>query len=104
MKPPRTSSLWLTASASPGASRRVGMKSADNLAVAREPAVPPGAPSLPAVPVTPAVSRCLGGLLDWALCCLGHHERRRLGELEPLRPLHAGADPAVDLVEELVHE
>ena len=27
MKPPRTSSLWLTASASPGSSRSVGMKS-----------------------------------------------------------------------------
>ncbi len=33
MKPPRTSSLWLTASASAGASRRVGRKSCEARAI-----------------------------------------------------------------------
>src|SRR5215207_5360957 len=75
MKPPRTSSLWLTASASPGSSRRVGMKSSEALIW---------------------LARTLGRF--------GHEEGGRLGELEPLWALHPVLDPLVDLVEELVHE
>src|SRR5206468_9638488 len=77
MNPPRTSSLWLTASASPGSSRSVGMKSWEAL-------------------IAPALGRPLGRF--------GHEQRRRLGELEALGPLHPARDPRVDLVEELVDE
>src|SRR5687768_10467596 len=76
MKPPRTSSLWLTASASPGSSRSVGRKSWE----AR----------------IPFALRPLGRF--------GHHKGRRLGELEALRPHHAALDPGVDLAEELPYE
>src|SRR5919198_3890281 len=75
MKPPRTSRRWLTASASPGSSRSVGMKSSE---------------------------ACMG--LSRPLSRFGHHERGRLGELEALRAHHAALDPPVDLVEELVDE
>src|ERR671925_1688014 len=77
MKPPRTSRRWLAASASPGSSRSVGMKSWE----AR-----------------------MASPLGRALGRFGHHERGGLGQLEPLRPLHARVDPTVDLVEELVDE
>src|SRR6188768_4202409 len=80
MYPPRTSSLCEAASASAGASRRVGMKSRDCLAIkARR-----------------LVQRNQGGF--------GHRERGRLGHLQPLRALHPVGQPAVDLVEELVDE
>src|SRR5919109_3302042 len=75
MKPPRTRSLWLTASASPGSSRRVGMKSSEALIW---------------------LARALGRF--------GHEEGGRLGELQPLGTLHPALDPLVDLVEELVHQ
>src|SRR5688572_11104982 len=77
MKPPRTSSLWLTASASAGGSRSVGMKSWE----ARK---------------DPSLGRALGRF--------GHHQSGRLGELESRRALHSAFDPPVDLVEELVDE
>src|ERR671935_1588388 len=75
MKPPRTSSLWLTASASPGSSRRVGMKSSE---------------------ARIWLGRALGRF--------GHEKCSGLGELEALRPFHPAGDPLIDLVEELVHE
>src|SRR5919106_1962004 len=75
--PPRTSSLWLTASASPGSSRSVGRKSWE----ART-----------------------GSALRRSLGRFGHHERRRLRELEALGPHHAALDPRVDLAEELRDE
>src|SRR4051794_15619332 len=73
MKPPRTSSRWLTASASPGSSRRVGMKSLEALI---------------------CLARTLGRF--------GHQEGGGLGELQPRGTLHPLCDPLVDLVEELV--
>src|SRR5688572_16336813 len=76
MNPPRTSSLWLIASASPGSSRSVGRKSWE----AR----------------IPFALRPLGRF--------GHHERRGLRELEALGPHHAALDPRVDLAEELRNE
>src|SRR5215216_5491404 len=75
MKPPRTSRRWLTASASPGSSRRVGMKSSEALI---------------------CLARTLGRF--------GHQERGRLRQLQPLGTLHPVRDPLVDLVEELVDE
>src|SRR6185295_4810267 len=75
MKPPRTSSRWLTASASPGSSRRVGMKSSEALI-----------------------------WLGRALGRFGHQEGGGLRELEPLGALHPLRDPLVDLVEELVDQ
>src|SRR5215213_7607395 len=75
MNPPRTRSLWLTASASPGSSRSVGMKSWE----------------------------ALTGLRG-SLGRFGHEECGRLCQLEPLRALHAAGDPRVDLVKELVDE
>ena len=54
-----------------------------------------------------ATSACAGvASVIWldGLRGLGHHERGRLRQLEPLRPHHPAGDPAVDLVEELVHE
>src|SRR5829696_8183480 len=77
MNPPRTSSLWLSASASPGSSRSVGMKSWE----AR---------------IASTLGRALGRF--------GHEECGGLCQLEPLRTLHAPGDPRVDLVEELVDE
>src|SRR5581483_1205240 len=82
MKPARTSSLWLTASASAGASRSVGRKSCE----AR------------------AIMRCLGRLFEWYRRCLGHGQGSRLCVLAALGALHAGLDPGVDLAEELVDE
>src|SRR5437870_5628093 len=82
MKPPRTSSLWLTASASAGSSRSVGRNSCE----AR------------------AIMRCPGRLLEGNQRGFGHGERGRLRHLEPLRALHAVGDPAVDLVEQLVDQ
>src|SRR5437899_4805015 len=81
MKPPRTRSLWDTASASPGSSRSVGKKSCDARVAIRG-------------------SRLVEGNLRG----LGHRERGGLRHLQPLRPPHAGVDPRVDLVEELVDE
>src|SRR5262245_3516778 len=75
MNPPRTSSLWLTASESPGSSRRVGMKSWEAFI---------------------ALGRALGRF--------GHQECGGLGQLEALGPLHPAFDPRVDLMEELLDE
>src|SRR5712691_6894990 len=75
MKPPRTSSLCETASASPGASRSVGRK------------------SLEARVATEGKS-----LVERDLRGLGHRERGGLRHLQPLWPPHAGGDPFVDLV------
>src|SRR6476646_1273311 len=80
MKAPRTSSLWLIASASAGASRRVGKKSCDARRIMRR------------------------TLVEWNFGSLGHGQRRRLRHLQALRPAHPGPDPGVDLVEELVDE
>src|SRR5438874_2078837 len=80
MKAPRTSSLWLIASASAGASRRVGRKSCDARRIMR------------------------GTLVEGNFGSLGHGQRRRLRHLQPFRPVHPGLDPGVDLVEELVDE
>src|SRR5262245_57714735 len=78
MNPPRTSSLWLAASASAGSSRRVGKKSWVARRTIRE----------------TLVERNLGGFR--------HRERGRLRHLQALRPAHAVRDPLVDLVEQLV--
>src|SRR5215467_13695245 len=82
MKPPRTRSLWLTASASAGASRNVGRKSCEARAI------------------------IVGGLnlLERDRGGFGHRQRCRLGHLQALRAEHPVGDPAVDLVEELVDE
>src|SRR5262245_24746489 len=80
MKAPRTSSLWLIASASAGASRRVGRKSCD----ARR--------------ITPRT------LVEGNFGSLGHGQRGRLRHLEALRAAHPGLDPRVDLREEIVDE
>src|SRR5689334_22216795 len=80
-KPPRTSSLWLTASASAGSSRRVGKKSCDALA---------------------ANSCSLA--LERDQRSFGHRQRRRLGHLQALWAVHALCDPLVDLVKELVDQ
>src|SRR5919106_54368 len=77
MKPPRTSSWWLTASASAGGSRSVGIKSLE----ARK-----------------------GPSLRGALGRFGHHQSGRLGQLQARRALHPAFDPPVDLVEELIDE
>src|SRR5437870_1536884 len=82
MKPPRTRSLWLAASASAGSSRSVGRKSFE----AR------------------AIIRCPRRLFEGDERGLGHREGGRLGHLETLRAAHAALDPAVDLVEELVDQ
>src|SRR6266540_3203789 len=75
MKPPRTSRRWLTASASPGSSRRVGMKTSEALIWLR---------------------RALGRF--------GHQESSGLRQLQALRALHSAFDPLVDLMKELVDE
>src|SRR4249920_2181667 len=80
MKAPRTSSLWLIASASAGASRRVGRKSWDARRIT------------------------LRTLVEGNFGSLGHCQRRRLCHLQARRPPHTGLDPRVDLVEELVDE
>src|SRR5438093_4278024 len=80
MKAPRTSSLWLIASASAGASRRVGKKSCDARRIMRR------------------------TLVEGNFGSLGHCQRRRLRHLQPFWPAHPGLDPGVDLVEELVDE
>src|SRR5215475_6396566 len=82
MNPARTSSLWLTASASAGASRRVGRKSCE----AR------------------AITCCRTRLLDRDQRGLGHGQGCRFGHLEAFWPVHAVGDPLVDLVEELLDE
>ena len=71
MKPPRTSSLWLAASASAGSSRSVGRKSFDARHILR--------------------------LVERDQRRLGHRERRRLRHFQPFRPLHTVFDPGVDL-------
>src|SRR5215831_7352688 len=80
--PPRTRSLWLTASASAGSSRSVGRKSCDARAAN-------GAGSL---------------ALEWDQRRFGHGQCRRLGHLQALRAVHALRDPLVDLEEELVDQ
>src|SRR4051812_3223258 len=82
MKPPRTSSLWLTASASAGASRRVGRKSCDARAI---------------IAAGRLVAQRDRGRL-------GHRQGGRFRHLQPLRAVHPALDPAVDLVEELLDE
>src|SRR6476469_7151571 len=81
MNPPRTSSLCDAASASPGASRSVGRKSCEARAI------------------TEALR-----LVEWDERGFGHREGGRLCHLQALRPLHAGGDPLVDLVEQLVDQ
>src|SRR5712691_9472170 len=81
MKPPRTSSLWLVASASAGSSRRVGKKRCEARVATKGYRL---------------VERDLGRL--------GHRQRGGLRHLQALRPAHAAGDPRVDLVEELVDE
>src|SRR5437667_1487948 len=82
MKPPRTSSLWLAASASAGSSRRVGRKSCE----AR------------------TIIRCRRRLFEGDQRGFRHRQGGRLGHLQALRALHPAPDPAVDLVEELVDQ
>src|SRR5215218_5202986 len=81
MNPPRTSSLCDAASASPGASRRVGRKSCEARATTRG-----------------------QRLVEWDQRGFGHRQRGRLCHLEARGPLHAAGDPRVDLVEELVDQ
>src|SRR4051794_16805009 len=88
MNPARTSSLWLTASASAGASRSVGRYSCEARAI--EPRA--------------IIVGVRGYLLERDRGCLGHRERGRLRVLPALRALHARLDPGVDLAEELVDE
>src|SRR5579875_1400843 len=82
MNPPRTRRACETASASAGASRRVGRKSWD----AR------------------AIIRVAETLFERDLRGLGHRERGRLGHLQALRPGHPLGDPLVDLGEQLVDQ
>src|SRR6476646_2052279 len=82
MKPPRTSNWCEAASASAGASRRVGRKSCE----AR------------------AIMGSRRTLFERDEGSLGHRQGRRLRHLEALRPVHAVGDPLVDLVEKLVDQ
>src|ERR1043166_5635633 len=81
MKPPRTSSLCETASASAGSSRRVGRKSFEARAITK---------------ALRLVERDQRGF--------GHRQPGRLRHLQALRAVHPRLDPAVDLEEELVDE
>src|SRR5579885_538962 len=87
MKPPRTSSLCETASASAGGSRRVGRNSFEARAI---------------IVAGPGYRDT--GLVERDGRRLGHRERGRLRHLQPLRPVHPVLDPAVDLVEQLVDQ
>src|SRR6266702_8014795 len=80
MNPARTSSLWLTASASAGASRRVGKYSWE----AR------------------AIICCPLRLFERYGRSFRHRERRRLRVAAARRAVHPSRDPRVDLAEELV--
>src|SRR5947208_6936584 len=82
MKPPRTSSWCEAASASAGASRRVGRKSCEARAIIGSRRT--------------LFERDQGGFR--------HRQGGRLRHLEALRAVHSVGDPPVDLVEELVDE
>src|SRR3954467_14274516 len=92
-KPPRTSSLWLTASASAGASRKVGRKSLEARAII---VASPGYRRAPQAGESSLFQRNRRGL--------GHREGRGLAHLQPLGAKHPVGDPPVDLVKELVDE
>src|SRR3954452_2959989 len=101
MKPPRTSSRCEAASASAGASRRVGRKSWEARAIIGG----------VALGYSSGISggsgdhrRCRPRLFERDQRGLGHRQGRRLCHLEPLRTLHSAGDPLVDLVEELVDQ
>src|SRR5207244_1911025 len=80
MYAPRTSSLWLTDSASAGSSRRVGRKSWEARLITAS------------------------TLVERNFRSLGHGQGCRLRHLQALRPAHPGLDPRVDLVEKVVDE
>ena len=82
MKPPRTSSLWLTASASAGSSRRVGRKSCDARAT-----IVAAAGYSSGISEASAIASAAGLAIF-----------RRFGRCMPV------GDPLVDLVEELVDQ
>src|SRR4051812_36450443 len=92
-KPPRTSSLWLTASASAGASRKVGRKSLEARAI---------------IVASPGYRRASqageSSLFQGNRRRLGHREGRGLPHLQALGAEHPVGDPPVDLVKELVDE
>src|ERR671930_1158007 len=118
MKPPRASSLWLTASASAGSSRSVGKNSlearaitvvagdyssgiSEASAIAASLAMPLKRPrGLSARPLNPLTWR----RIQRNQRGLRHGKRGRLRHLQALRAVHAALDPAVDLVEELVDQ
>src|SRR5207244_6154852 len=113
MKPPRTSSLWLAASASAGGSRNVGRKSCEARAITVVRA--DYSSGMTAASLAMPLRRPRGSsaqpliLFTWDRPQrnqrgLRHCKRCRLGHLETLGPLHPVGDPFVDLVEELIDE
>ena len=84
MKPPRTSSLWLAASASAGGvAQSVGRNSCEARAI-----------------IVVRADYSPSGISDASAIA----KRGRLRHLQTLRPLHPVRDPLVDLVEQLVDE
>src|SRR6266540_1051440 len=110
MKPPRTSSWWLAASASAGGSRRVGKKSreARTITVVRADYSSGITAASLAMPLRGRAVHPRGrsifssDRLQWNQRGLG--QGRGLRHLQTLRAVHALRDPLVDLVEQLVDE